>query len=176
MATDLNRLHQVVTGQAAHRRCGITYAHCHEVAAAVCLGHQNVFLVAEVLRDVQAALCDLSGVLREYELELRYQSRDVLGIYDWNGTKISTLRLCSRQNFYYVSRGINNAAVVFFHRYYYDINSQVVLWADFPRNFNVFSEIYRNRTWEDWSYSQEHREPERLPSHMNWLGAGSELG
>ena len=79
-STDLDQLHAVVDGRINHRRCGKTFAKCHEVAGFIELEYPLIICRIKFMRDVQHIRPMLLDVLREHELTYAVANRDTLKV------------------------------------------------------------------------------------------------
>ena len=76
MATDIDRLHSVVSGDIRHRGCGKTFARCHEAAGMIALGHKRIFCRTSTKRDTDYILPMLHDVLKEHGMRLERGTRE----------------------------------------------------------------------------------------------------
>lgn len=70
MATDLNRLHEVITKRESQeilpRGCGKTFAKAHEVLGLILTGHENITVILSRMSDRDYCQKMLSEIFREY--------------------------------------------------------------------------------------------------------------
>jgi hypothetical protein len=108
-----------MSGELTGRRCGITFAHCHDVAAAVALEQfRTVFMVLEVYRDIDHIRPMLYAVLWEYGLAL---AKVLPGQYEYlAGLPNTRLRFVTLSDMPHVMQGQKDAAIVYFARDRYE--------------------------------------------------------
>ena len=96
MTADLDHLHKVVSGEANYRRCGKTFARCHELASVIELGDLEIVCYISYEYDKQYLYPMILDVLKERGVDVVFNSRDVIRTKTSNIRFITTLQ--RRQN------------------------------------------------------------------------------
>jgi len=78
MTTDLEHLHKVVRGEVGGRRCGKTYARCHELAGVIELGNKHIFCGISAELDLGYLLPMISTVFDEHGLKISRVAKDTI--------------------------------------------------------------------------------------------------
>lgn len=68
MKTNIDQLHKVVSGEVYGRRCGKTFARCHELAAQIELGEKDILCVITHLQDVRYLAPMIKDVFADHNL------------------------------------------------------------------------------------------------------------
>lgn len=113
MITDIELLHKVVSGQVHGRGIGKTFAQCHNVAGAIELGFDNVFMVITNYRDIMYIIPMLRDVLTDHGIKidaLNYKDKIMcLGGID----KRTTVKFITEEDIYRKIRGIDKPFIVY---------------------------------------------------------------
>lgn len=98
MATDIDRLHDVVGGRVRGGKIGKTYARCHELAGTIETGEHD-YIIVQITRysDIQYIMPMLTTILKEHHIEIESTNEQRKEIV-CNGKKIWFRVIDSRED------------------------------------------------------------------------------